>query len=142
MTTRGSSSALRMTSGPRMGLLIHLLEALDAGVRIDLRRRNRGVAEQLLDGAEIGAGVEHVGRKRVAEGVDAQAGVLVDVIEKSRHGFLYRADADALACGGDEHGAAIRPPTNGLDQLVALVLVLAQRTDCVVADRDDALLSA
>src|SRR3954451_11977050 len=42
---------------------------------VDLGRGDRGVAEQLLDGPEVGAAVEQVGREGVAQGVRGDAAV-------------------------------------------------------------------
>ena len=44
-------------------------QALGVHVAVDLRRRERGVAEELLDGAEIGSALEQVGGKRVPQPV-------------------------------------------------------------------------
>ena len=90
-----------------MGLLVDLLESLDARVGVDLRRRDRRVAEQLLHGAQVGAGVEEVRGEGVAQRVDAEAGVLVDLLEEARDGLLHGAHADALAGAREEHGVAI-----------------------------------
>src|ERR1019366_4932677 len=48
-----------------MALSIDLDEALGVKVRVALRRRERGVAEKLLDGAEVRAGREEMRRERV-----------------------------------------------------------------------------
>ena len=70
-----------------MRLLVDLLEPLDARVGVDLRRRDRRVAEQLLHGSKIGPGVEQMRGERVAERVNAQPGVLVDLREELRSPF-------------------------------------------------------
>ena len=69
--------------GARMRLAIHVLQPLHTSMRINLRGRNGSVAEQLLNGPQIGAGIQKVGGERVAEGVSREAGVLVDAVEKS-----------------------------------------------------------
>ena len=56
-------------SGPRMGLLIDRHQPVNADVRIDLRRRERGVAEDLLDAAEVSAALEQVGGRRMPQSV-------------------------------------------------------------------------
>ena len=48
---------------------VALFEALGGDVRVDLRGSEAGVAEKFLDRAEVGAAVEQVGRRRVAERV-------------------------------------------------------------------------
>ena len=54
-----------------MGLGMHGLEALDRDVRVDLGRRELRMAQDLLQVADVGAGVVHQRRHRVAEDVDA-----------------------------------------------------------------------
>src|SRR5438093_6923641 len=56
-------------SGPRVGLLIHLNELPICEMGVLLRRRQRGVAEELLDCAEVGAGVQKVRCERMAQRV-------------------------------------------------------------------------
>src|SRR5438552_9983590 len=65
------SSRLRMTqlSRPRVGLLIHLNELPICEMGVLLGRRQRGVAEELLDCAEVGAGVQKVRCERMAQRV-------------------------------------------------------------------------
>lgn len=46
---------------------INLLQSLDAGVRIDLRRRDRRVAQELLNGAKVGARVKQVRREGMTQ---------------------------------------------------------------------------
>ncbi len=45
-----------------MRLRVDLLQARNAGVRVDLRRRQARVPKQLLHRAEVGAGIEQVRR--------------------------------------------------------------------------------
>src|SRR5450759_5386390 len=52
-----------------MALAVDLEEALGVEVRVALRRRERGVAEELLDGPEVRAGREEMRRERVPERV-------------------------------------------------------------------------
>src|SRR5919199_5031184 len=53
----------------RMRLVVQLPPAAIRHVRVQLRRRQVGVAEHLLDGAEVGAALEQMGRERVAQQV-------------------------------------------------------------------------
>jgi hypothetical protein len=53
-----------------MGLSVDFLESLNPGVSIHLGGGQRGVAQQLLDRPEIGAGVHQVSGEGVAEGVN------------------------------------------------------------------------
>ena len=52
-----------------MRLSVNLQQALDVHVGVDLRRGERGVAEQFLDDAQVGPGFQQVGGEGVAEGV-------------------------------------------------------------------------
>ena len=52
---------------------VHLAERVDGDVRVDLRRRDRGVAEELLYDAHVGAAREQVGRETVPQGVRGPA---------------------------------------------------------------------
>ncbi len=51
----------------RMSMQVRLLHASFGDVRVNLRGGKRGVAEQFLHGAQISAGVQHVGGKGVAQ---------------------------------------------------------------------------
>src|SRR6266550_3401815 len=64
--------ALVVASRPRMGLMVHLLQPFHRRMSIHLRGAERGVAQQLLDGPQIGAGVEQMRRERVAQRVHMQ----------------------------------------------------------------------
>src|SRR6476469_3598846 len=55
-----------------MGLLVNLLQPLDAGVRVDLRGAQARMSQQLLNRPKVGAGVQQVRGKGVAERVDPQ----------------------------------------------------------------------
>ena len=60
-----------------MSFSVYLLEAFHAGMRVDLRRRDRRVPEQLLHRAKVGAGIEQVRGERVTQRMGAEPGVLV-----------------------------------------------------------------
>src|SRR5438874_11628126 len=49
--------------------VVDAAEALRVDVAVHLRRRQRAVAEQLLDGAQVGAALEQVGGEGVAKTV-------------------------------------------------------------------------
>ena len=57
----------RMASRPRVRFLVNVLQAGDAHVRVNLRGREVDVPQQLLDQAQIGAGVEQVRRVGVPQ---------------------------------------------------------------------------
>src|SRR4051812_22536764 len=56
-------------SSPGMILSMHLPKVLPVHVRVDLRRRDIGVAEHFLYGAQVGASLQQVRGKRVTKGV-------------------------------------------------------------------------
>src|SRR5207253_11421291 len=64
--------AVVVASRPRMGLVVHLLQPFHRRMSIHLRGAERGVAQQLLNGPQIGAGVEQMRRERVAQRVHMQ----------------------------------------------------------------------
>jgi len=62
--------------GARVGFFVGGTEVAGADVRVDLRRDQAFVAEQLLNAADVGAAVQQMRRKTVAEGV--RAGTIVE----------------------------------------------------------------
>src|SRR5690349_8391981 len=57
--------------GAGVGLAVAGLEAFDRDVGVDLGGGGRGVAEDLLDATQVGAALEKVGRRTVADAVRA-----------------------------------------------------------------------
>ena len=57
----------------RVRLEVQLAAAAIGYVRVELGRREVGVAEHLLDAAQVGAALEQVGRERVAQQVRVDA---------------------------------------------------------------------
>ena len=55
--------------GARMRRVVHLREVAEVELGVDLRRRDVGVAEQLLHGAQVAARLQQVRRERVAQHV-------------------------------------------------------------------------
>ena len=53
--------------GPGMGVAVDVHQVRRIHRGIDLRRRQAGMAEQLLEGAEIGAAPEQMGREAVPQ---------------------------------------------------------------------------
>jgi murein DD-endopeptidase MepM/ murein hydrolase activator NlpD len=53
-------------SSSRMGLLVRPAQPIHRHMRVDLGRRERGVAEQLLDTSQVGPALEQMGGGRVA----------------------------------------------------------------------------
>ena len=58
-----------LASRPRVRAVVDAAQALAVDVAVDLRRRERGVAEQLLDRPQVGAALEQVRRECVAQPV-------------------------------------------------------------------------
>ena len=84
-------------------------EPLGGDQRVHLGRGDRGVAEQLLHGPDVGAVVEHVGGARVAQHVRAEAVAEADPVAVGAHDCQapWRAAAAALV---QEHGLGVAPP--------------------------------
>ena len=66
-------SAPAAAPGPGMRGFVRSAQPLGRHLRVHLRGRQAGVAEQLLDHPDVGAVVEHVGGARVAQDVRRQA---------------------------------------------------------------------
>src|SRR3954469_11578754 len=60
---------LGSVSRPRMGAAIDFEQTIGVNSGVDLRRGERGVAEQFLDGAEIAAAPEQMGGERMPKRV-------------------------------------------------------------------------
>src|SRR5690348_15699804 len=68
-----STSSDADRSGPRMALRVGGFEPGGLYPSVNLRRRDGGVAQELLDRAEVGAALEQVRGERVAQGVRRHA---------------------------------------------------------------------
>ena len=55
-----------------MGSVIDVAQAADGNVGVDLSGHESGMAKQFLHGAEVGAAVEQMGRKRMSQAVRSQ----------------------------------------------------------------------
>ena len=53
--------------------IVYLLETLNVQVRIDLRRRQAGMPEHLLNRAQVGTPHQQVGREAMPEGMGRDA---------------------------------------------------------------------
>ena len=80
---------------------------LEVKVSIDLGRGDIGVAQQLLDTAQVVAGLENMGCERMPEQVWKYVGVDALVFGPVSNAGLYRPPADALAAVADEHRGLI-----------------------------------
>src|SRR5262249_20232582 len=91
----------RGISSPRMVLGMQLFQALSRNVRIDLRGRDVCVPKQQLHHPEIGAMVQKVRRKRMAQGVRRDSAtntslncVALDQVPKRLTGHRLRTRCD------------------------------------------------
>src|SRR5687768_5518910 len=109
---------------------------------VDLRRRDRRVAKQLLYSSQVRSRVKQMSREGVSERVRAEAGVLSDLVEKPRHDLLDATHADALAGPSDEDREPVDLAAERRRDLVTLSLVVPECARRMVADGNDAFLSA
>src|SRR5215467_9618217 len=93
-------SSLEM--GSRVRSIVNRKEArgLDRGVA--LCSREAGVAQQLLDGAQIAAGSEQVGCKTVAEGVRGRGFRQAEETAQRRHLSLHNPRIERPAAAADK----------------------------------------
>ena len=108
-------------------------------VCVELRRRQIGVPEHLLDAAQIGASLEQMRRKGVPQQVRVHA-------LRFEAGLLGEPAQDQERAGAGERPAAcvqeqLRPVT-AIEVRPAHRDVAAQRVDCGPAERNNALLRA
>ncbi|MCU1469821.1 MAG: family metallopeptidase [Glaciihabitans sp.] len=99
MSIAPSSSA---RSGARVGAVVALLEALGRDMRIQLRRSEARMPEHLLDGAQVGAAIQQVGRGSVAQRMRPGGSGAGDLSEQARDELINRATVDAFAAGAEE----------------------------------------
>ena len=92
-----------------MSFLVDLFQPFNAGMGVDLRRRDRRVTKQLLNRAEIGARIQQVSGERVPKGVGAQPGALINLVEKFRHDELNPARAQPTPVSAEEKRRAVDP---------------------------------
>ena len=83
-----------------MRAVVDPAQALAVHVAVDLRRRERGMAEQLLDRAQVGSALEQVRCEGVAQPV------------RVRRDPAQRARVEPTAADGDEERSARRRATS------------------------------
>src|SRR3954454_13655935 len=96
-----TNAAAISVAGAGVGAEVDLLEAVAREVRVHLRGGDVGVAEHLLDGAEVAAAGEQVGGEAVAQGMRAHlageagvAGVALDDLVEPLAGQRAAAEVD------------------------------------------------
>src|SRR5699024_12456024 len=99
-----------------MGLVDGASQALCADVRVDLRGGQRGVAEEVLDAAQVRAALDEMGRGAVAEGVRRDVagdpGLARVTVHEGAHGPIAEtasADPGAQPLAGSRGLAGLIP---------------------------------
>src|SRR5262245_15079355 len=95
----------RGVSAARMGAAIDLQEPLAVDAGIDLRGRERGVAEQFLDRAKVAAAGQQMRGKGVPERMRGGAVGQAECAAQPLHRELDDARAQGPAARADEHGS-------------------------------------
>ena len=95
-----------------MSLIVNLCEVLEIKVRIHLRRRDAGVAEHFLNGAQVAARLQHVGSERMSEHVRVDVAGEALLCAPGFQSQLHRTRADRFAALVQEQraGVAFRQP--------------------------------
>src|SRR5215468_10346232 len=86
----------------RVRAAVNLKQSLGVDAGIDLRRRERGMAEQFLDRAQIAATGQKVGGKGMPERVRRGAVGQAERAAQPRHCELNDAGAQGSAAGADK----------------------------------------
>src|SRR5579885_152022 len=107
-------------------MVVDLAKALRVDVAIHLRRRQRRVAEQLLDRAQVGAALEQMRRERVPQAVG------------TAHEPSQRRRVETAAVRGQEQGVVRAARERGARALE----VARDEVPRLLAERDDAVLAA
>ena len=95
-------------SGVGMGLVVDVHELADGSVRVFLRGGEGLVAEEFLNGAEVGAVGEEMGGEGVTQGVGVQVPVHVDETDVFFDDAAYGALREAAASVIEEDGFSVR----------------------------------
>src|SRR5207245_10094063 len=82
------------SSGAWMGIAINLFQTIHADMSIALRGREARMAEHLLDRAQVGIGIEHVRRERMAQPMGRHRGVESGLDNSPRDDLLDTARAE------------------------------------------------
>src|SRR4051794_25880037 len=109
-----------------MRLIVDLLQSFHARVGVDLSGAQRCVAQQLLHGAKVGSGIEHVGGEGMAKRVDPKP-VTSNAIQHPMHDSLDSSGSQALSSPAHEHGAAVSAQT--IHRLLPELKIASERED-------------
>src|SRR5215471_3534754 len=97
-------------SGPRVRLVIGRYEPINADMRVELSGGQRGVAEHLLNAAQVGAAFQQVRGSRVAQPVGSGVGHRSGRGDASVHHPADSARVDPAAAGTDAAAATAGRP--------------------------------
>ena len=86
-----------------MKLRQSVAQQLVGNMRIDFRRAHAGMAEHLLDGQEVGAAFQKMGREAVAEGVWADVFSDAVALGKVFHDEENHLSREACSTAVEEH---------------------------------------
>jgi hypothetical protein len=117
--------------------VVYLGKMPEVKVGVDLRRRDVGVSEKLLDTAKIVARFEKMSREGVAQQVRIDAGVDALTLRPVIHTSLHRACTQSSAAITDKQGHFI-----GVGETCARPEPLLQRGPCHAADRQNSFFVA
>ena len=137
----GTASARARPAAPRVRVRVEvrLAPAPVRDVRVELGRAEVGVAEHLLDAAQVGAALEQVRRERVAEQVR------VDALRVEAGGRGEPAQDQERARPRERAALRVQEqlgPVAAVEVRPAAGEVAPQRLGGLAAERDDALLAA
>ena len=105
---RANSSKPGSVSRPRMSAAIDFKQTIGVNSRIDLRRRERGVAEQFLDGAQIAAARQQMRRERMPKRMGRRRVRQAKRAAQPFHDKLHDARRQGSAARADEQRAVGR----------------------------------
>src|SRR5690606_7405576 len=120
-----------------MGLVVYLGQVLEVKMGIDLGCADVGVAQELLDAAQVVAGFEEVGGGGMAEQVGVHPGIDTLSFCPVIHARLYRPWCYPSAALADEQRALFRA-----GQQASLFSPRGQGAEGVLANGDDPFLAA
>src|SRR6516225_12491199 len=104
--SQGEATVARVTpsSCPRMGAAVDFQQSLGIDGGVDLRRRQRGVAEQLLDRTQIPAARQQMRCEGMAQRMRRRGLRQPELAAQPRHRKLDDAWGERAASGADEQG--------------------------------------
>ena len=130
------------SSGPGVGLFVYPPQPLLGRVRVDLGGGEGDMPQELLHGHEVRPGIQEVGRKGVAQGMNAETLISSGLLEVLPDGPLDGAPGEPTSSGIQEEGVGILRPGRGSQSLLPPGLITPNGPNGPPGDRDDPLLPA